>query len=343
MRLILASRMYSLQGVLAVKIAVKPCFGPAVRLPRLLFYLQWNQKQKAENHSTMRCNFNPFLIVGILVISFASSTLLAINQQRGNNNSKNAKSTQERRDDAKIKSEQEDVSQAQNRLQTDSKEFRQAEAEAQKSLVAVVEAKKAYETTEERTEETHGRRLGLANAMTLESAAQSAFENGVQPVLLALQQQVEYRNAANSAKAAEQELTQLTKNQSLSPTDRELQSKAAQVDIKRVKTMEQEAIVGVPETRKLKEQRDAAIQKLAQLRAEIRAAVSASSEVQAAELKWEKAKKSHEKDLAQVVGMKKKFAADQAKLAAEKVQLQKANMQDKANDQKTHGNQKNNK
>ena len=228
-------------------------------------------------------------------------------------------------------------------MQTDSKEFRQAEAEAQKSLVAVVEAKKAYETTEERTEETHGRRLGLANAMTLESAAQSAFENGVQPVLLALQQQVEYRNAANSAKAAEQELTQLTKNQSLSPTDRELQSKAAQVDIKRVKTMEQEAIVGVPETRKLKEQRDAAIQKLAQLRAEIRAAVSASSEVQAAELKWEKAKKSHEKDLAQVVGMKKKFAADQAKLAAEKVQLQKANMQDKANDQKTHGNQKNNK
>jgi hypothetical protein len=194
--------------------------------------------------------------------------------------------------------------------------------------------RQVYESTKDRVEAAQARRLGLGVALSAQAAAQQSFEQATKPVLQSLQSEVEYREAVKVAMAAEKKIATASQDPTLSSVERQSQVSAAQTDIARLKGMEQEAFAKHPEVSLLMAQRDAALQKLSQLRAEWRAAVEQSSEVQAAERKWEQAKALHDKALDRVANLKKKLAADQVKIAKQRVELQKATLQDKANDQK---------
>ena len=79
---------------------------------------------------------------------------------------------------------------------------------------------------------------------------------------------------------------------------------------------------------------EAAQKKLSELRSQLKNQLELHPDLKSADKKWDQAKLAHDKDLQQLASIKRKAAADQSKLVAERAQLAKAAMQDKQNDNK---------
>ena len=102
---------------------------------------------------------HPLGIVAALLIASNVSTVHAAQKGKSNN------SAQERKDDAKVQAQRQDVNEAEKKLQAASKEYKAAESEAKKSLEAVATAKKAMQETSERLTSWISKNIGIPEAI----------------------------------------------------------------------------------------------------------------------------------------------------------------------------------
>jgi sugar diacid utilization regulator len=267
-------------------------------------------------------------------IAFSTSSSAA---QKGNNNS-----AQEKKDAARIQAAKKDLNEAQKKMQNALKDVREAEAGAKKSFEAIATAKKSMDETTGRLERWISQNLGIPEAIESQRSLQAAYDEATKPLIAAMKTNPKYMPLVERASKAEALLKSLASNTELDSATRKQQQAAAAKEMADLRATVTTYLDSLSELKYPKEKLVAAQSKLAELRLQLKKQLEAHPDVLAARKKWEKAKDDHDKDAQKFASAKRKAAADDSKIAAERAQVAKANMLDKKNDANNNKNKKKN-
>lgn len=275
-----------------------------------------------------------FLLSLAAVLPLSSGGLAA---QKGNA----ANAGRERKDDAKVQSERQDINEAEKKIQASLKELRAAELEAKKSSEAFTTSSKAKNETINRLENTLGEKLGLPKANETQRTLQLAYDEATKPWLEAMKKDPKYSSAIEKAGRAAAILKSIAVESQPDESMREKQSQAA-IDMAQWRSTVSSYLASVSELNPAREKLAAAQNKLADLRSRLKQQVESHPDLRASERERIQAKEASEKDEQKVASLRRKAASEQGKLLAEKSQLAKAIAQDKQNDGKNNNNKNNN-
>ena len=278
-------------------------------------------------------------VVLMAFAAFVFGISLASAAQKGKNNN----SSQERKDDARVQNERQDVSAAEKKLQADVKEVRAAETEAKKAMDAVATAKKAMDETSGRLSRWISQNLGIPEAEEAQRTAQAAYDEATKPLIASMKSNPKYMPAIEKAEKASALLKTLATDTSIDESIRKSQQSQAAKEMSDWRSTMNAYLESASELKYPREKLVAAQTKLAELRSQMKKQLDVHPDLKAAEKKWTQAKEAYAKDVERVAAMRRKGAADQSKLMAEKAQLTKATMQDKQNDNKNKNNNNNKK
>lgn len=275
-----------------------------------------------------------FLLAIAAVLPLSSDGLAA---QKGNA----ANAVKERKDDAKVQNERQDINEAEKKIQASLKELRAAELEAKKSAEAFTTSSKAKSETTNRLEKTLGEKLGLPKANENQLAAQLAYDEATKPWLEAMKKDPQYSPAIEKAGRAAAILKSIASQSQPDESMREQQAQAA-IDMAQWRSTLSAYLASISELNPAREKLASAQNKVADLRSRLKQQVESHQELKASEKERIQAKEASEKDEQRVASLRRKAASEQGKLLAEKSQLAKAIAQDKQNDGKNKNNKNNN-
>jgi hypothetical protein len=252
--------------------------------------------------------------------------------QKGNPNN----AGQERKDDAKVQSERQDINEAEKKIQADLKELRAAELEAKKSAEAFTKASKAKNETIDNLERKLGEKLGLPKANEAQRAAQLAYDEASKKWLEAMKTNPKYMEAIEKAGRASATLKSLASTPNPDESIQKQQQTQAASDMAEWRSTLSSYLASISELNPVRDKLATAQKKLADLRTQLKQQVESHPELKASEKNRLQAKEETEKDEQKVATLRRKAASDQSKLLAEKSQLAKAIAQDKQNDNKNN-------
>ncbi|MCY2973481.1 MAG: hypothetical protein NTW52_02310 [Planctomycetota bacterium] len=281
----------------------------------------------------------PILLLAFLLaiaagLSLSSDGLAA---QKGNP----AKAAKERKDDAKVQNERQDINEAEKKIQASLKELRTAELEAKKSAEAFTTSSKAKNETTNRLEKTLGEKLGLPKATEAQRVAQLAYDEATKPWLEAMKQAPKYSSEIEKAARAASTLKSIAAESQPDESSRKQQAQAA-IDMAQWRSTVSSYLESVSELNPAREKLAAAQNKLVDLRLRLKQQVESHPDLKASERERIQAKEANEKDELRVATLRRKAVSEQGKLLAEKSQLAKAIAQDKQNDSKNNNNKNSN-
>jgi hypothetical protein len=248
----------------------------------------------------------------------------------------------ERKDDAKVQNERQDINEAEKKIQASLKELHAAELEAKKSAEAFTNSSKAKNEVVERLEKSLGEKLGLPKASEAQRAAQLAYDEASKPWLEAMKQDPKYSSEIEKAGRAASTLKSIAAESQLDESFRKQQAQAA-IDMAQWRSTVSSYLASVSELNPAREKLAAAQNKLVDLRSRLKQQVESHPDLKASERERIQAKEANEKDELRVATLRRKVASEQGKLLVEKSQLTKAIAQDKQNDGKNNNKNSNQK
>ncbi len=280
------------------------------------------------------------LLPTLLAVLFSCFMPLGGFAQQKNNGNNNSRAAQERRDDAKIKDEREDINEAEKKRDAAVSKRKELAADHAKLEAAVTKTRATLEELRKRLEDQIGAKLGVPALAKTQSEAMQAYDAAAAPFVKKLDADPTYAAAKTAASTARQDLLQL-KNQSL--TEAQLTAKRAELNAKIEKPdlMKREALGQETSLIPLRQQADAAQEKLAKARDLVKSQVEANPDLQKALQAWEKSKREEQAGEAKVKAAERDVAAAEANIAQQRKQLQQATIRDKQNDQKQNNNNNN--
>jgi hypothetical protein len=265
-------------------------------------------------------------IVFSLLFVFVSSVAESADKNNKNNNN-----AQERRDDQRIASAREDLNDIEKKLQADIKQANAADGELKKLHEKVVAAKKELDAVRDKTEKDVAHKLKLSETTEAQRKAFQDFDEASKPVIAAMKSDPKYVSVAQKADAAEKLLKELAARTDLDDTSRQhMQSQAS----KDLADWRYNLKIYLDNAESLKPYRDklAVVQaKLTDIRTQVKMQTENHGDVRKAEKLWDAAKASQAKADLELQTLRRKIAADNAKLVSERSQLAKAIAQDKQN------------
>jgi len=282
--------------------------------------------------------YSQLVLLSSVAIAFLSSNAVAV--QKGN--ASNA--ARERKDNAKVQNERQDINEAEKKIQADLKELRATEAESKKSAAAFADSSKAKNETIDRLEKTLGEKLGIPRANEAQRVAQLAYDEASKPLLEAMKTNPKYMPAIEKAGQASVVLKSLATEPQQNESLRKQQQTQAASDMAEWRSTLSSYLASISELNPTREKVASSQKKVAELRAQLKQQVDSHPDLKASEKERLQAKDVNEKDEQKVATLRRKAASDQSKLMAEKSQLAKAIAQDKQNDgqNKNQNNNKNN-
>ncbi len=269
----------------------------------------------------------------LAIAGVASLNSDGLSAQKGN--ASNA--AKERKDDAKVQNERQDINEAEKKIQASLKELRAAELEAKKSAEAFTNSSKAKNEVVERLEKSLGEKLGLPKASEAQRAAQLAYDEASKPWLEAMKKDPQYLPAIDKATRAASILKSVAAESQPDDSLRQQQTQAAS-DMAEWRSTVSSYLSSISQLNPAREKLASAQSKLAGLRSQLKQQVESHPDLNASERKRIQAKEASEKDEQQVAMLRRRAASEQGKLLAEKSQLAKAIAQDKQNDGKNKNN-----
>jgi len=251
--------------------------------------------------------FIPFFVVLLFVHSNA------IGGSKGNPNS----IKKERKDDAKVEDQRQDVNEAAKKIETDLKEVRDAELAEKKSYEAVTEASKAKQVTSDRIERMLGERLGIATANEAQRTAQNAYEKASAPLIEAMKHDPKHAGAFSNAQRAELLLQSLALDTKIDDETRRQEQAVASKEMADWRVTVNSHLSSQTELEPWKERLVLAQKRVAELRSMLSQQLDIHPELKASERERQRAKETHERDTQRVSAVRRKVASDQSKLMAE--------------------------
>jgi hypothetical protein len=274
-------------------------------------------------------------LIGWILVSLLSANSVLVAQNNKNN-------AQEKKDDQKIQENRQDVNEMEKKLQNDAKAIKAAEAETQKYHSMLTDAKSNLDKVTKQTEEWIVKNLGIPEAIEAQRKAQTAYDEAAKPVIDSMRTNPKYSALAQRVEAASKTLKELSTRTDLDAAAKQQLQSAANKEIADWRYAQTNFLDASSELKTPRETLLAAQKRLSELRSQMKKQLDNHPDVRNAEKKWSKAKEDREKAAARVAELYKKAAVDKNKLIAERAQLSKSIMQDKANDQKKNNNKKNN-
>ncbi len=269
----------------------------------------------------------------VLVSALSATSLFSAPNNKNN--------TQEKKDDQKIQANRQDVNELEKKLQNDAKAIKAAETEVRKLQEVLVEAKTSLDKVTKQTEEWIAKNLGIPEAVEAQRKAQTAYDEATKPLIASMRTNPKYAALAQRVEAASKTLKELNGRTDLDESARQLQS-AANKELSDWRYAQTNFLDSCSELKVPRETLLAAQKRLSELRSQMKKQLDIHPDVRNAEKKWTKAKTDREKASAEVAELYKKAAVDKNRLLAERSQLSKSIMQDKANDNKNKNNNNNN-
>ncbi len=254
------------------------------------------------------------------------------------NNNKN--SAQEKKDDARVKAEQQDLQKAKQDAEREEQHLRAAQKDLAEAQAKVKAAGRAEQEARESIEAKQERVVGIDKALAKQEDAKKAYELAAQPVIATLKDSPTYKTIKARAEAAHEELKKIRSNSDLSYEERRRLEAAASQRALAASDAERTALNANPTVKPLKEKLDAAQEVVAELRAKIKAVVDADPSVKSAHQHTEKAREVVEAAQAKVNQASQKAGAARAKYAKEAGDVSRAVAADRANDNKGKSNNK---
>jgi hypothetical protein len=280
---------------------------------------------------------SPFSVslIGLILVSLLSANSVLAAQNNKNN-------AQEKKDDQKIQENRQDVNEMEKKLQNDAKAIKAAEAETQKYQSMLTDAKTNLDKVTKQTEEWIVKNLGIPEAIEAQRKAQTAYDEAAKPIIDSMRTNPKYAALAQRVEAATKTLKELSTRTDLDAAAKQQLQSAANKEIADWRYAQTNFLDASSELKTPRETLLAAQKRLSELRSQMKKQLDNHPDVRNAEKKWSKAKEDREKAASKVAELYKKAAIDKNKLIAERAQLSKSIMQDKANDQKKNNNKKNN-
>lgn len=277
----------------------------------------------------MRRSLTLCLALGVLSVSVARGSLgLAFDKKSGN--------AQERKDDARVRREKEDVEEAKDAVNDAQKSLTRALKEAAASEAREKVVLHALNAARERVEERLGKKVGLDVESTRFKEAQSEYEKAKGPIVERLKASQEYQSAVKSAETAMNQLRELRGDDSLTDDQR----KAKSTELTRLSLgpsrLEQSAVAADESANRAHTRLDEIQKRVAALREKIRKEVDAEPDVRKALSDVESARKDSNKADSEVVKARNHLHSARTKLAQQQ-DLRKAQIKDKQNDGKKKG------
>jgi len=270
--------------------------------------------------------YAPIVFLASVAIALLSSDAVAVQKGNASNAGK------ERRDNAKVQNERQDINEAEEKIQADLKELRAAEAESKKSAEAFTNSSKAKNETIDRLEKTLGEKLGILMANEAQRVAQLAYDEASKPLLEAMKTNPKYMPAIEKAGQASVILKSLATEPQQDESLRKQQQTQAASNMAEWRNTLSSYLASISELNPAREKVASSQKKVAELRAQLKQLVDSHPDLKASEKERLQAKDANEKDEQKVATLRRKAASDQSKLMAEKTQLAKAIAQDKQND-----------
>jgi hypothetical protein len=271
----------------------------------------------------------------VLVSALSMTNLLSAPPSKGG--------AQEKKDDQKIQANRQDVNEMEKKLQNDAKAIKAAETEARKLQDVVAESKTALDKTTKQTEEWIAKNIGIPEAIEKQRKAQAAYDEATKPLIDSMRTNPKYAPLAQRVEAAVKTLKELSGRTDLEEAAKQQLQSAANKEIADWRYAQTSFLDSSSELKVPKETLLAAQKHLSELRSQMKKQLDNHPDVRNAEKKWTKAKTDREKAAAEVAALYRKAAIDKNRLLAEKSQLSKSIMQDKANDNKNNKNNNNDK
>lgn len=279
----------------------------------------------------MRFPPSHFFVLGLIVVagSFDGAPAVAFDKKPGN--------AQERKDDARVRREKEDVEEAQDAVKDAQKSLNNAIKAATAAEAREKAVLKALNAARERVEERLGKKVGLDVESTRFKEVQSEYEKAKGPIVERLKASSDYQSAVKSAETALDQLRALRGDDSLTDDQR----KAKSTELTRLSLgpsrLEQSAVAADEAANGAHTRLDEIQKRVAALREKIRKEVDAEPDVRKALSDVESARKDSNKADGEVAKARNHLRSARVKLAQQQQDLLKAQVKDKQNDGKKRG------